>query len=140
MKTSLLILLSLFVSSVCFGDKSSKSKNESYEFIGIPITKIGESGDLRTSEIVAKEDKLDLQCIITEVDGKFFWKTRENNEMVKVRSGIYINYIALNGSGYVRVIDQEMKKNVFREGEQKFDYKEHLLSGLSSITYFGHTP
>lgn len=43
--------------------------------------------------------------------------------MFKVRSGIYITYIALNGSGYVRVIDQEMKKIVFRMERQNLTTK-----------------
>ena len=131
MKYSILILLFVIPSFLI-------QAKESYEFIGIPISKIGESGDSRTYEKVADKDKLEFQCIITKVDGKYFWKTRENKEMVKVRSGIYITYLALNGAGYVRVIDQEMKKVIFENSEQKFDYKEHMMSGLSSITYYGY--
>jgi hypothetical protein len=110
---------------------------ESYEFIGIPVTKISESGEFTSSKEIS--NKAEFRCVISATDGKYYWKTRENKEMVKVRSGIYITYIALNGSGYVRVIDQEMKKIVFKDGETKFDYKEHLISGLSSVTYYGIT-
>jgi hypothetical protein len=132
MKTKLLLLVLLIPSLLL------KAK-ESYEFIGIPITKIIESGESTSSEEIPKEKKSEFRCVISTTDGKYYWKTRENNEMVKVRSGIYITYIALNGSGYVRVIDQEMKKIVFKDGETKFDYKEHLISGLSSVTYYGIT-
>lgn len=43
-------------------------------------------------------------------NGRFYWATRDNIEVEKVRSGIFITYFALNGTGYVRTVDKELVK------------------------------
>lgn len=71
------------------------------------------------------------------MDDKFYWATRENVELIPRRSGIYTIFVAVNGSGYIRIIGPEMKKIIFKKGEIPYDYMEHLLLGLSTISYYG---
>ncbi len=98
--------------------------------------KISEGGVERTPESLARAVAVNLQC----VGDNYYWASRENKEMVKIELGAFATYIALDGSGYVRVILPGMKAAIaLAEGAtgEKFDYVEHLLVGLRSVTYYG---
>jgi hypothetical protein len=116
---------------------------ESVVFSGLPKIKISEGGVNRTSEIVAKEKAVQFKCTITKIDDKYYWTSRENTELLPVSSGAFITFWAANGSGYVRVIKPDMKAEVksmvavVGDPEANFDYVEHLLLGLRSVTYYG---
>ncbi len=112
---------------------------EEVVFTGIPEIKISEGGIERTPENLPLDKATGYKCIITKIDGKYLWTTRENVELTTISSGAYITFLALNGSGYVRIINPEMKSMTSIMGitEEKFDYVEHLLIGLKSVTYYG---
>ncbi len=136
MKKVALILFFTMIASPLFA-------GEEIVFTGIPYIKISEGGLSRTPEKLNKGKALAYKCTITKMDNKYYWATRENTELVPVGSGAYITFLAINGSGYVRIVKPEMKDIVTQMGavagdpEEKFDYVEHLLLGLKSITYYG---
>jgi hypothetical protein len=112
-------------------------------FTGAPEIKISEGGVSRVPETLKKDKAIKFKCTITKADGKYYWASRENVELVPIASGAFITYWAVNGSGYVRLVKPEMKGEVRKLGavagdpEEKFDYVEHLLLGLKSVTYYG---
>ena len=114
-------------------------------FTGIPEMKISEGGVTRTPENLNKEKAINFKCIITKIDDKYYWTSRENIELIPISSGAFITYWAVNGSGYVRVVKSEMKEEVKQLGalasdpERQYDYVEHLLLGLKSVTYYGQS-
>lgn len=113
-------------------------KAEQIVFTGIPQVKILiENGSQGTPEKLSQDKSIEYKCIIIKVDNKYYWKTRENVELIPIQSGIYTTFISTTGAGYVRIIDPEMKKRFFKESEQPYDYLEHLLLGLSTISYYG---
>jgi hypothetical protein len=118
---------------------------ETIVFTGLPKVKISEGGVSRTPENVAKEKAVQFKCTITKMDGKYYWTSRDNVELVPISSGAFITYWAANGSRYVRVTKPEMRVELKRAGtivgdpEATFDYVEHLLLGLKSVTYYGTT-
>ena len=93
----------------------------------------------RVPETFARSKAVDFACIISEIGGKYYWATRENKEMVRSTSGSFTTYSAVDGSGYVRVLDPDLKElaALMSDTEAKFDYVEHLLIGLRTVTYFG---
>lgn len=109
-------------------------------FSGIPVIKISEGGIERLPEKIQRDKAINHGCVITEMEGRYYWTTRENAEMVRTVSGVFITYVAINGSGYVRVIDRKFKINasLMSPTEAQFDYIEHLLIGLRSVTYYGN--
>jgi len=118
--------------------KPENQATEEIVFTGIPRIKILiENGSQGTPEKLSQAKSIEYKCTITKVDNKYYWTTRENVELISVQSGIYTTFIAVNGAGYVRIIDPEMKKIAFKEGDQPYDYMEHLLLGLSTISYYG---
>ena len=108
-------------------------------FSGIPSVKISESGTERLAEAINQDQAVKLGTVISEIGGKYYWATRGHEEMIRLVSGAFVTYIAVNGSGYVRAIDPATKAaaSLMSPTEAKFDYVEHLLLGLRSVTYYG---
>jgi len=114
---------------------------EEVVFTGIPTIKISEAGSSRIPQKISGAKSIEYKCTITMIDDKYYWATRENVELVPLSSGAYITFIAMNGSGYVRIIQPGMKKIVAQMDvtEKEYDYVEHLLIGLKSVTYYGQS-
>lgn len=112
---------------------------EELVFTGIPTIKISEGGTSRTPEKLSKSKAIEYKCTITKMDNKYYWTTRENVELIPIAGGAFITFLASNGSGYIRIVDPELKDavSIMGETEEKFDYVEHLLLGLKTITYYG---
>ena len=107
---------------------------------GTPQLRISEGGTSRAIDTLSVDDAAEYKCVVSEVDGKYYWSTRENVELVRVAGGLYVTYIAVNGGGYVRIIDpgfKELMAPMMTDEEKRFDYVEHMLTGLSSISYYG---
>jgi hypothetical protein len=109
------------------------------EFTGIPdrITSVGwEQND---GKFLSNEESKQSICVIHKIDDKYYWASRDNRELVKVPSGSFTNYIAINGAGYVKVINPAEKSaaSFLGKTEEDFDYVEHLVTGLKAIIYYG---
>lgn len=109
-------------------------------FSGIPSVKVSEGGTGHVPEAIHRDKAVNLGCVISEIGGKYHWATRGNKELVRHASGAFVTYVATDGSGYVRIIDPSVKGSaaLMSPTEAKFDYVEHLLIGLRSVTYYGH--
>ena len=129
------IILTLFVLAIAF----PLFAYEEIVFTGIPEIKIIEAGTNRIPVKLSKAKAMEYKCTITKVEGKYYWTTRENVELISLKSGACITFVASTGSGYVRIIDPEMKDvaSFMGDTEEKFDYIEHLVLGLKTITYYG---
>lgn len=108
-------------------------------FNGRPSVKVSEGGIERLPEEVSRQDSVNLACVISEIDGKYYWASRADTELERLQGGAFITFIALNGSGYVRIIEPSLKASasLMSETEERFDYVEHVLIGLRSVTYYG---
>ena len=115
---------------------------QSFSFTGIPSVKVTEGGVERNSEKIEQSKASSVACIIKEIDGKFFWVSRENKQLVKIDTrGAFLIFLAIDGSGYIRIIKPELKDaaSLMSTTEKTFDYLEHLLLGLRTITYYGNS-
>ena len=101
--------------------------------------KISEGGLERVAVDVPRATAVNLECVISEIGGRFYWATRENKELTRHESGAFVTFIATDGSGYVRSILPRFKNaaSLMSPTEERFDYVEHLLTGLASVTYYG---
>ena len=136
MKKIFILLIALSFATPLFGQ-------EKIVFTGIPIIKISEGGTSRVPETLSKTKAIEYKCTITKIDDKYYWTTRENVELIPISSGAFITFWAVNATGYVRIVKPEMKGivkdfgSMMGDPEEKFDYVEHLLVGLKSVTYYG---
>ena len=112
---------------------------EKIVFTGTPAIRIKEDGVSRTLEELARSEEKEYLCIINKIDDDYFWTTRENMQLVPITRGAFTTYIATNGSGYVRIVNPKVQALLsnLSESEQSFDYVEHLLLGLTTISYYG---
>jgi len=131
-KVILLITTVLFLSNLCYAQ-------EEIIFTGIPEIRISESGISRTPEDLSENEATEYKCIITKIDNKYYWTTREHVELIPVANGAFTTFLASNGAGYVRILNPEFKVLLpnMSEAEQAFDYVEHILLGLRTISYYG---
>lgn len=129
----------LFIALWFFFCTSLAYAGEEIIFSGLPVMKISEGGIERTPEMIKEKDAFKYKCTISKIEDNYYWTTRENVLLHPAGSGAYITFIAVNGSGYIRIIPRDMKEVASFAGgtEKEFDYVEHLLLGLKSITYYG---
>ena len=127
----------IFIFVFCFFTNICNS--QSLSFNGIPSVKVTEGGIERTAEKIEQSKSFSVACIVKEMDGKYFWETRGNKQLLKIDSGAFILFLAVDGSGYVRLIKPSLKEvaSVMSNTEKNFDYVEHLTLGLRSVTYYG---
>lgn len=112
------------------------------EFSGIPLRKVEIDEKGETAYKVKPEDKGKYQVVITKEGDDYFWTSRGGIQLVRVESGAYITYVAINGAGYVRTLSPAMREMFSKltesqKRESGFLYMEHLAHRLGSITYFG---
>jgi len=109
-------------------------------FSGIPLVKVSEGGTDRSTDQLSPDRAGESGLIIKKLGDKYYWATRSNKELIPRAGGAFVTFVAVDGTGYVRVITQEGKSAaaLLSPAEQKFDYVEHLLIGLRSITYYGN--
>ena len=134
MNKSFLTFLFCFLTSVC--------NAQSFSFDGLPTVKISEGGVERIAEKIEPLKAQNISCVIREVEGKFFWVSRENKQLVKIDArGAFLVFLAVDGSGYIRIIKPEFKDaaSLMSVTEKSFDYLEHLLLGLRTVTYYGRS-
>lgn len=109
-------------------------------FKGLPTMKISEGGVERSPEAVPRATAVNLTCVISKIGDDYYWASRENTPLVAIESGgAYTTFVAVNGAGYVRVLKPEFKKaaSMATETDRAYDYIEHLLLGLRTVTYYG---
>jgi hypothetical protein len=119
---------------------SLRAQESEAVFIGVPTVKISEGGTDRAVEKLARDKGLNLKCVVSRIGETYYWASRDNVRLVRVESGIFVTFIAVNGSGYVRLIELGKDKEgpQHRVTEESFAYVEHLLLGLGSLTYYGN--
>lgn len=134
MKNALIVIV-----TVLFLQNAPAYAQSAMVLIGSPSVKISEGGSYRLPEQLEPSKASNLACVITKVGDEYLWASRENIPLLRLDSGAFLTFIALNGSGYVRVVKKDHKEivSLMSETEQEFDYVEHLTIGLRSVTYYG---
>ena len=104
-KILMLVLLLFFYSTFNYS-------NERIVFSGKPIVRISENGVSRVVEEISGKDAPEYKVTITADEDKYFWSTRNNVSLKRILSGAYINYVAVNGAGYIKVLRNDLKENL----------------------------
>lgn len=130
-----LFLICMFLSPVYAMD------TEEVIFSGIPSVKISEGGTSRVVEDLKGAKATEAECVIVKTGDKYLWKTRNNTEMTQIQSGAFVTFVATSGAGYARIIPADLKEaaSLMDETEKKYDYVEHMVIGLKSVTYYGNS-
>ncbi len=110
-------------------------------FEGYPVKKIETNESSANTSQLTKAQGIEYKVTVVKDGENYFWSTRGNLQVVPVKSGFYITYLAVNGAGYVRTLAPEARE-IFKqmpaeEQAKQFLYFEHLVHQMGSITYYG---
>ena len=106
---------------------------ETVVFSGEPVSKV-ESRLTETFHNTMEADAAsEYRVLITKHDGKYYWASRENKELLHFTSGVADWFIS-ESSGYVKIVD---RRALGDDGEPRYVYIEHLTLLLDTITYWG---
>ncbi len=118
----------------------NQAQQEIIVFRGIP--EVGMAYNGLEDGVIQKLDTArvhNLDCVITKIGDKYFWKSRDGYEVEKIVGGTFITFQRLDRPDYIRIVRPSIKKGaaLLNEASKKFGYTEHLVQNLMSITYYG---
>jgi hypothetical protein len=103
----------------------------------VPDSKVISSSDGTERITLSQSQRNEFRLLITQKNGKYFWSTRENKELILQMSGAVHIFIEPGGAGYIEVFDTTyLPKSAQPEGK-RYLYKEHLRNFHTNITYWG---
>lgn len=79
-------------------------------FEGCPSKKIEITEQTSASFDITKSNASEYKVVIEREGENYYWRTRNNLQLVPMQSGVYVTYLAVNGSGYVRVLNETMRE------------------------------
>src|SRR5262249_56973898 len=97
LKLLLLLIISVLFSSLAFGQAVTVFK-------GQPMVKISEGGVSRLPEQLSHNQAANLECVISEIGGRYYWASRENKELLRTEGGAFSTFVARDGSGAIGII------------------------------------
>lgn len=102
-----------------------------------PTVKV-ESNEAATSRFLLTEpERTQNRVTIIKRGDRYYWKTRENRELVHRVSGAFHFFIDPSGGGYIKVFDTHLLPEFVRDPGPRFHYMEHVTLWLGTITYWG---
>ena len=75
--------------------------------------------------MLSEKQKDKSRVLITKRGKNYFWASREDKQLFTAVSGEFLYFIAIKGSGYIKIFPAENK------------YFEHMSIGLQTFTYWG---
>lgn len=103
-------------------------------FLGSPKVRQHLNWDGAEKHVLTEAEGREYECRIVEKAGEYFWASRENTPMVKREFGVFIVFIAVNGSGYVKIQQRLDPAGIL---QRDYEYVEHLPTLLTSFNYWG---
>ncbi len=97
-------MLKVIVVCVSFIFSFSASAGE-VVFEGYPHKKIEVTEQAVATYEITKSQASEYKVVIEREGDKYYWRTRNNLQLVPMQSGVYITFLAVNGAGYVRVLN-----------------------------------
>ncbi len=72
----MMLVVAVCVSGPAFGQVKTVFK-------GRPEIKISESGIAQVPEQLPRDKAVNLECVISEINGRYYWASRENLELLR---------------------------------------------------------
>lgn len=111
-------------------------------FEGRPIRKVESSFSATVPSTLSSEDAFKYAVRIVERNRRYYWASRDMRELQRFEAGSYITFVAVDGSGYVRIGSPMLLDLRDRlpadQRRAEIGYVEHLLIRFGSITYYGN--
>lgn len=101
-----------------------------------PTVRIDSDPEHTRRTVLSGPARLEGRVLVVEREGRYYWATRQNRELLRAPSGGAAHYfIDPTGGGYVKVVDVRGMPGPKRTAA--FEFYEHVGLGMGTITYFG---
>lgn len=114
------------------------SLSENLVLNGIPVSKVSSSFEDTHRFILSESEQNEFRLLITNKNGKYYWASRGNRELILKISGMIYIFIDPSGGGYIEILDTKIVPEFSQANGKRFLYKEHLRNFLTNITYWGY--
>lgn len=104
---------------------------------GVPSVRVDSDGAQAKLTTLKEAERAKARVLIVRSEGKYWWATRENRELIHRESGVHHYFIDPRGGGYVKVYDPFALPESLRGPGDKVLFYEHVSLGLMTITYWG---
>ena len=139
-----IVIVGLSMILILFFVSPSPTQDEIIVFVGVPDVTMTMSPPLKSKPLesvspvkLSPSNSSQSLCVISKKGDKYYYKSRENKELIKSRSGWFITFTRADGfPGYVRFFNPDPQLELVNGAS--YDYVEVLITLLSSITYWGN--
>ena len=122
----------------------TSTQNETIVFLGDPKVRIGvnpPSDDGKTgckTENLSSKDSSEYRCIIVKRGKRYYWQSRDDKELKKTESGMFIIFNRVDGyTDYIKIVNPRWREIIGHGKNDKYEYMEHITGQLSTLTYLG---
>jgi hypothetical protein len=106
----------------------------------VPKSRVLATAEGAQRDVLPPAKQHEGRLIIAKIDGKYYWATRGNTLLNYTKSGVFHLFIDPKGGGYIEVSDTHAQPDSLRPKGARFQYKEHLRSGMfGAFMYFGES-
>ena len=109
--------------------------DESIVFVGTPASRVIASDEDAKRETLEGKEAVDMQLVIVKRDGKYYWRSREDRELLHFAAGAMHFFIA--PSGYIKIMDTSSIAALLDEKPPRYMYFEIVSQLLTTLTYHG---
>jgi len=100
-----------------------------FAVVGIPETQTRTTTDSAFNIVLDNNQKVSNRLVIVEDGGKYYWETRDHDELIFTKMQRFDLFIDPKTGGYVKVIKQD---------NGAFAYLEHIsFNDYKTFTYWG---
>lgn len=110
--------------------------DESVVFVGIPTSLAVASEEGAERATLEGAEAADKQVVIVKRDGKYYWRSREDKELVYFTAGAMHFFVAPT-SGYIKIMDTSSIAALLDEKPPRYMYFENMSQFLTTFTYHG---
>jgi len=110
--------------------------DESIVFVGIPTSLAVASEEGAERVTLEGKDAADKQVVIVKRDGKYYWRSRQDKELIHFAAGAMHFFIAPT-SGYIKIMDTSSIAALLDEKPPRYMYFENMSQLLTTWTYHG---
>ena len=104
-----------------------------------PLSRVDSDETITKRRLLNPQERTAARITIVEIDGKYYWASREHRELIHISGGAVHYFISPEGSGAVKVIDSHFLFHDPKDTRPRWKVVEQVGIMTSTITYWGET-
>jgi hypothetical protein len=105
----------------------------------LPTSRVTSNEAFTKRDVLTPKERAELRITIVQHDGRYYWASRQNRELIHVSSGLVHYFISLEGSGTVKLFDMQPLMDDPQAKSPRWAIVEQIGFMTTTITYWGET-